>query len=510
MEEKNLKIPVYNMDTLVNNSAEIPIDVDFTMPDYFPEISKILKCRAVSRIASKICSGNSITVDGCVTVTVIYSSPEHRICAYEYQYPFNKTFDAGCDTNGTCLIAKCKTEYINCRAVTGRKIDVHGAVGVYLNLSKRKCTDIIADVDIPSVELLRGKARATSPMGIAEKYLILEEDIELSDGKPSINSVLRYDASATVKECKLINNKAMVKGELSLRILYLPESGEPEIVTDTEPFSQLVEIDGVNDQCECSAMVQLANIELKPRVSASGEARSFILNCKMLVCCECCCNNDIEIVRDAYSRKFEADIKRSKVKFNKLEQKINENFNCKKGLKVPDLDIASVCDMWCEVGSVKAVCKNGEIKIDGTVTASFILKNAEGEPFFYEKSIEFEYSKPIDIPAEKFYCEPQVTVITCGYTLTGGSGIELYVELCVNASVYRSESVSLITDLCVNENTLIAKKDMGAMTVYFASEGENIWDIARKYLASVDEIKAINDIDSDVLGLEKMILVPMN
>ena len=52
MEEKILKASVFVNDTLFNESTEQPIDVDFTLPDYCPDISKIVKCRAVSRISS--------------------------------------------------------------------------------------------------------------------------------------------------------------------------------------------------------------------------------------------------------------------------------------------------------------------------------------------------------------------------------------------------------------------------------------------------------------------------
>ena len=200
MEEKKLKTPVFAMETVFNDSAEIPIDIDFTLPDYCPDVAKILKCRAVSRIVSKSVGGRSVTVDGCVTITVMYADNDARLCSYEYQYPFNKIFETGIDTDGTVLRAGTRTEYINCRAVTGRKIDIHGAAGVFINLCQRKCTEVISDIDDKNIELLRGSAPATSPMGMSEKYIIIEEDIEVGQGQPAIQSVLRYDVAAAVKE----------------------------------------------------------------------------------------------------------------------------------------------------------------------------------------------------------------------------------------------------------------------------------------------------------------------
>ena len=93
MEEKILKTSVYVNDIVFNETAEQPVDVDFSLPDYCPDISKIFKCRAVSRISSKSMNGKNITVDGYVCITVLYCDASEKLCSYEYQYPFSKNIE---------------------------------------------------------------------------------------------------------------------------------------------------------------------------------------------------------------------------------------------------------------------------------------------------------------------------------------------------------------------------------------------------------------------------------
>ena len=137
MENKSLITSVCANEVIFNETAEQPIDIEFTLPDYLPDINRILKCRAISRISSKGINGSTISVDGCVTVTIIYSDSNNCLYSYEYQYPFNKKFEATNDIEGAVLQCKTRCEYINCRAVTGRKVDIHGASGIYLK-AKRK------------------------------------------------------------------------------------------------------------------------------------------------------------------------------------------------------------------------------------------------------------------------------------------------------------------------------------------------------------------------------------
>lgn len=508
MEQKNLKTSVFGLDTVFSESAEQPIDIDFTLPDYYADISKILKCRAVSRISSKGMSGSNISVEGCVTVTVIYCGSDNTIGSYEYQYPFSKKFESGISTDGGILNVKTKCEYINCRAVTGRKIDIHGAAGIYVTLKKRKVTDVISDCDDGNIELLRGTVPATVPMGCADKYLLIEEEIELGGGQPDIRCVIRYDAEVAITDSKILAGKSVVKGEMTVKILYAPtENIAPQTVRYQLPFSQLIEVDGITDGCECESKVSIAHLEIKPRVSASGECRQLMLTAKLLITSECCCNNDLEVILDAYSCKYEADISKSEVCFNKIIENINQSFNCKKSIEFSKNALSAISDMWCEARVDTVKFEDNSMRVCGMVTAFIIALDGERIPAFYEKTIDFEYSHPMTTIGE-FRCTPDITVTGTNYTLNSESNMELRIDLNICASIYACTNLPLITDIVINESKPIPKVNNGAMTVYFATQGEKIWDIARRYFAVVDELKQINEIDEETLKNDKMILVP--
>lgn len=509
MEQKNLKTSVFSLDTVFCESAEQPIDIDFTLPDYYVDISKILKCRAISRISSKSINGSSAAIEGCVTVTVIYCGNDNCISSYEYQYPFSKSFDTSLNTEGCIISAKTKCEYINCRAVTGRKIDVHGAVGIYVTIKKRKLTDVISDCDDCNIELLRDSVPATVPMGCAEKYLLIEEEIELGTSQPDIRCVIRYDAEAVITDSKILAGKSVVKGDLKLKLLYAPEENTaPQTIRYQIPFSQLIEIDGISDGCECESKVSIAHLEVKPRVSASGECRQLMLTAKLLITSECCCNNDVPVIVDAYSKKYEADICKNEICFDKIIENINQSFNCKKNIEFSEGSLQEVSDMWCEVKTESVKFGDNAMCVRGVVTAYIIACDSKQIPVFYEKTIDFEYTHPMNISGE-FKCSPEITVTSANYTLTGECNMELRIELNICASIYKCSNLPLITDIKINDGKPIFKNN-SAMTVYFASAGEKVWDIARRYFADVEELKQINEIADDILASDKMILIPSN
>lgn len=509
MEEKVLKTSVFVNDTLYSDSAEIAIDVDFTLPDYCPDISKIFKCRAVPRISSKGINGNNITVDGSVCITLLYADRDGNLASYEYLYPFSKNLEMPQESSGANLNCKIRTEYINCRAVTGRKVDIHGAAGINVKVFKRKCTDIISDFNDDNIELRRGIAPATVPMGFAEKYLMVEEEIRIGQGQPAVKGILRCDANTCVKETKTISDKSVVKGELTVDILYCPEgNGNPQCVKSVIPFSQIVDITGITEECLCDTKSEIAFIEVKPRMSVSGENKCFSLTAKILLTCEAYCGNDIAVVLDAFSRKYQADITRNKICFEKITSNVSEVYHCKKNVELEE-NIASVMDLWCNIQSATTKFESCNMIISGTLIAGMIVCNENDASVYCEKPIDFEYKYPVNCELGIPHSEPQLEILNCGYTITSSNNVELRIELGINAAIYEKRDMSLICDINLDESRPVERKSKAALTVYFPTENECVWDIARNYNASIDEIMRINQLEDDKLTEGKMILIPI-
>ena len=507
MEEKILKANVFVNDTVFNDSTEQPIDVDFTLPDYCPDISKIFKCRAVSRISSKSMNGKNITVDGSVTITVLYCGSDGQLCSYEYQYPFSKNLEMSEECAGGNLCVRSKCEYINCRAVTGRKVDIHGAVGIFVRVFRRKSTEIISDIDDCNIQQRRGSAPATVPMGYTEKYLMVEEDIQIGQGQPSVQRILRYDAKPCVRESKIINDKIVVKGDMAVWILYSPEEGSaPQSVKTVIPFSQLVDMEGITDSCRCDTKSDVAFLEIKPRTS-EGDIKCLSLTAKLLLCCEAFCDNEITVVLDAFSRKYEANMSLEKISFESICENVSETFHCKKNIEL-DEAVSSVSDLWCDIQSVSTKFENGNMIISGTLVACLLTCNEGGSASYFEKPIDFEYKYALKQGIDNLRCSPEIDIASCGYTITASNTVELRIDLGINAAVYECRTLPLITDIKIDESKPRAHNSKCAMTIYFTAEKECVWDIAKHYNASVDEIMKINDLNDECLPENKMILIP--
>ena len=71
MEQKCLKTGVFVNETIYLDTAEQAVDIDFTLPDYCPDISKIFKCQAMPRIAAKGITDKPLNIEGLKNAQVL-------------------------------------------------------------------------------------------------------------------------------------------------------------------------------------------------------------------------------------------------------------------------------------------------------------------------------------------------------------------------------------------------------------------------------------------------------
>ncbi len=507
MELNCIKSNVYVNDTLFSEACDFPIDVDFTLPDYNPDIMKILKCRAKPFISSKAVNGNSVTVDGSIVISVLYIDNEGKPAAYEYQYPFSKTFALNKDITGANVCCNAKTEYVNCRAVTNRKIDINGAVSLNCKIYKRKSTEIISDIEDSNIEIRRESIPATIPLGFTEKYTIVEEELELGQGKPQIESIIRYEIGSKITENRTINDKIIVKGDLLVNILYKScDNASLQCFKQTVPYSQILDIEGITELCECDVKAEIAYADIKAHTLANGESRSFSLSVKILNTAECYCKNDITVITDAYSRNSNAVIKKENMPFLQIIQESVQECRISDTIILTD-NIQNIYDISADVVSQTNSFKDGKMFINGTANIAVLYGNENGEANYYEKAVDYNCNFELGTTNANTFCDPVAEINDISYNISNENTIDLQFTVNNSANIYERTDVPLIVDLTIGENS-VENNSNASMIIYFANEDKNLWDIAKEYNSSIEDIKKINHIENDIISTGETLLIP--
>ena len=476
--------------------------------DRTKSIKKILKTSGRAAVTSKTVSDRTVTVEGTVTFCVIYIDSNNTFFSHEHTMPFSKTVDADRSLSGTELYADITEEKYSSTLCSDGTVMLNGKLCIKICAIEKSSLDIMCDISGRDIELLCSKAEATVPMGRGEKNLILDEEISVGNGQPSVGSIIRYCATSSVEESKIISGKVMVKGTVRVYVLYMPEEGtRPQSFEDSFVFSQLIDVDGITDECKCDSHADILFFDITPKADETDEIRSFSVAVKIGVFVKAYCDNDLPVVLDAYSTQGNCEFKRESFSFKKITETVSDKFIAKKEIEFTDGAIGSVIDMWCEVRNSVCRTEKEHYKLTGTILINLLAFDCDGEPECYERPVDFEYTYKFDTPCNDPEVVYSLSVPHSSYTIIGANTVSVAVEPQIFATVYDNNRYTLISDVVeTQKNEENPRKS--CIVLYFAEKGERVWDIARKYNSSVREIKELNSVSEDILIEAKKFIIP--
>ena len=146
MDMKTLTTTAPSSSVLFDGFDERPVDMDFVLPDYDPDIAAVLKCQLTPLVQSQQINGDRVLVDGMATMRVMYLDEARRcVRSCEFSQPFSSSFTVANMVPGACVQVTTKTDYVNCRATSSRRLDVHGAFSVKLRVTAAGGQEILQD-----------------------------------------------------------------------------------------------------------------------------------------------------------------------------------------------------------------------------------------------------------------------------------------------------------------------------------------------------------------------------
>ena len=332
-------------ETLGSCTAEQPIDADITLRDYCPDIRRVLKCLVTPRITAVQTAGDRATADGSAGVCVIYTDEQGNVCCFEQTYPFSKYADLkGADEN-CCVNVRAYTQYANCRAVSPRRLDIHAVVSVAFGISGVKEEEIITGAEGAGIQLRCCDSRTASLVACTETAFPMSETVPLPDGDPAVSCVLSAQAAALAQEIKVISNKLLVKGELTVSAVCRGEGGEIFSFGHSMPISQIINLEGIDEDCTCCVCLPVTSLEVLPKADQAGDNRLIDISARVGAGVKAYRELSFPTVTDAYSVCCDLETKSRNADFAVIADKFNDTFTCRSTQDLPEA--RQILALWC-------------------------------------------------------------------------------------------------------------------------------------------------------------------
>ena len=506
MEYELEKNCIGQLGSALDTAIEQPVDIDLTLPDYCPDIERILSCKLCPKVYTASLGSDRLSVEGGARVRIMYVDSE-RGClrSYEYTQPFSESIPVGGGITDCAVTVEAKPEYVNCRALSPRKLSLHGAFSLRARVSVRSELNWFSYSKDDDLQTRKESMEVSDLCGLCSESFSVQEEIPVGSDK-GIVSLLSHRLSARITELKAIRDKLMLNAELKLELMYLSdiETRKTDCMSYSLPVSRVIDCKGADENTVIDGRLDVMSDELRLGGDALDGSALLSLEAKLGFSAVCYSEKEIEVIRDAFST--EREIEARTAPFSCVRSMLCASFcDIGKAELTVDDSISQIIDVHCEKLTASPVTADGGITVETKLCISVMYVDYEGEIRCVERDTEFCF-KP-DTGGRDCAQALRAGVESLSFRLADSHKVEIRAEICCRLTVCKRGSCSAVTFVGADDDKPPRGRG-GSLILYYTDSGDNIWDISKRFSSRPEDIIAENDLEGDTVDGGVMLLIP--
>ncbi len=499
MQAKRRTQPYDYFDPVFDGSYEVPIDTEYNLPDYCPDIQKVLTCRVIPEISSYGVSEDTLRCEGMCDIRVLYlDSKGDALRCCDFTKEFSASIKVKAAEEKAVAWIRASVEHVTCRAVNARRIDLHLAVSLKALAVVQRQEQLTCGLEGDGIERLSEHRKGSRAVNALSHQFSIEDRIPLKNGKPPMEMILRKEVVCRATDCKLAQGQLAVSGRADVSFLYQSSvDGALEKMSASLDFSQVIECSGAEEDCLCDLRIVAGENSIQPREDDVGEYTSVDVSIKVFITAFLYQSCEVELVDDAYSIQGPLELRYTQSSLLEVQEVYSEVLKKKCSLTATEEDIQKVLDLWCEQESVQSSCEQGKLSYRVRYTLCLLYQGSSGRVLYLEKSFDQSFVTEMERSEAKRSSTISQTDLW-EYRIADKNTVEASVETWVSSLLYNRETVKYLSSAGLDESAA-AYPRQPQLQVYYASAGERLWDIAKSHRALLSDLREQNELYDDVL-----------
>lgn len=491
------------LEPVLEEKSECRLETEVYLPDYLPDIQKLLRCEIIPRVASEDMLAGRITVEGEAEIRVFYRSAEDGVSCAVALKEFSHTF-AVSEPDADYDVSVETTASVNSVRASGpRKIAVKAEVVTSVIAAKNSVLQVAESV-YDGIQARKKRISAISNAESAEREIRVTEELELPETLPDVAALLYTDAFTKIIDVSASKGRCVVKGELTVKPVGVTAEGELVSAEFRFPVSQIFDVPNIDEDHVCDAELQIVSVYAEPERAADGKNK--IVDCEVVLraLLHAYITSEYDIISDVYSPCSELSVEYSEAKYLTCYDFCRDETSVKGQTETED-GISDVIDVSAAAKMIRVSAEGGCIKVEGVVKTDTIYNSQSGVAS-KKGEIPFEFSFPYNCDCQ-IRCAAEVSVSSVGYNISGENTVDIRCSVGLKASVCAERKLRAVSE--VAESGEKESCERYPIILYYAESGESAWEIAKKYGASFADMLAENRLEDDVIASPKMLIIPL-
>lgn len=484
---------------------QITFDEDYNVSDAKPDIGRMIQNKGEVHIDEiKMGEGNAY-ISGKLVVDLLYvgDGSEGVIHSLSASLPIEETLYLEGIESGDKMCLNWEIEDLSLHVINSRKLNIKSIVSFYATV------DELTDVQIPTGltdDSVSVKKKNIRVMGLAvhkKDTMRMKEEITLASNKPNIAQIVWNTVEVRGLDIRTQEDKLEVKGEMFIFVLYAgDDEGNPlQWLEHSIPFRGEVECSGCEADMIPNVDVAIMHQSLDVKPDADGEERMLQIDVVLELNMNIYIEEEHELLLDAYTPQQDL---RPVTNPYVLENLLVRNYSkCRVNEKVQVAQTQGKVLQICHShGNVKidraGIVKDG-IFVEGVIQVKILYIIGDDQMPFYsmEALLPFSHTvEAVDIQDNCIYhLRPDLEQLST--TMLDSNEIEVKAVVNLNALVICQQQEQIMERMEELPWDMDKLRSMPGITIYIVQPRDTLWDIAKAFYTTVDDIQNLNGLDND-------------
>ena len=450
--------------------SQITFDEDFNVPDAKPDVGRLIQYKGrISMDDVHLADGKGI-LRGDLQVDILYVGEENGIISsITAKLPFEETLNLKDIVNGDKLCLKWEIEDLTIRLIHSRKLNIKALVTFYGAVDETEQVRLPVALDATDISVRKKTVRFLGLTVHKKDTLRVKDEYTIASNRPDISGLIWYTMDIRGLDLKPEENIVKARGELTVFVLYESEDTETPVqwLEYSLPFSGEVECPDCTEELIPDIEVSVMHQSLEVKPDADGEERILVSDVVLELDMKFFREEEYSLVTDVYTPLREC---------------------------VPEEKILQLCHSQGKVKIDKTRIVENGVQADGVIMLKILYIIGNDSMPFYSMEAMIPFSHVVEArgirPDSSYRLKAELEQLSVA--MADGNEIEIRASVGLNLLAVIREPVFIIDK--VEEKPLDMKKiqAMPGILIYMVKPGDELWDIARKYHTSIEEICTLN------------------
>lgn len=495
-------------------NSQILIEGDIIVPEFKPDLSRIINYTGEIYEKSIKISDNQFTYTGELVLDILYycDNGNYGIYGMKSILPIHETvYLEGLKAEDPVKIkCHCKLVHLECAVVNDRKISVRGVGDLDYFIENSKTQKIIVPLENSDNKMafLQKVLNLEKTLDDKKDHYKVKEEIMLNENLPAIGEILKIRSKMVEKEIRPMDEKVVIHSNVMVDVVYRDDQGLCHVSRNKIPFHSYMDSKTVTPKSSIMIDFILNPTKVDIVVNEDGEARIFEIELNIDGYMQAFAEQEFSLVTDAYMPNSTTETKIETFSYTIPVGALENQFHIREKIafEKDQPPMMQVENTWGEITIDSIIVENGIVEVNGILNSEIMYLSGEDNAPMHIVEESIPFVQKIELKDAKFDDEISVrgNVEEIDFQIYSGLEGELISRILIEVVGKRNLQEDAIVDIELSQDEANEKRTAGAV-IYTVQSGDSLWDIAKNHNTTMEYVKEMNGIEEVEEGANVLI-----